>query len=123
MSSSHPNGTPPAADEPVVLPDVIVRCGRCGYEGPAEPRAPGKIWLEAVFWVIFVVPGLLYHLWRLLGRRYVCPRCKAEGQDVSVPTARRVAVAVRAVLTVLLLAAIAVLVFVWNVPPRPEGGG
>ena len=104
--------------EPIVLEDVIVRCSECGYEGPAEPKAPGKAWLEAVFWIAFVVPGLLYHLWRLLGRRYICPRCKAEGQQVTVPTARKVAVYVRAVLSVILLLVFGLLVFLWSLSTR-----
>ncbi|GAB4276875.1 MAG: hypothetical protein Kow0092_32660 [Deferrisomatales bacterium] len=105
--------------EPVLLPDVVVHCPHCGYQGPAEPQAPGKAWLEAVLWIVFVVPGLLYSLWRLFARRYLCPRCKAADGRVSVPASRRIAVAVRAVLMIAFLVAVAVLVLMWNYPATP----
>jgi CDP-diglyceride synthetase len=99
---------------------VVVRCRQCGYEGPAEPQSPGKTWLEAVFWIAFLVPGLIYSLWRLFGRRYLCPRCKAADGQVTVPLGRRVAVGLRAVLLLMFVAAVALLALVWNYPtPGP----
>ena len=113
-TSSAPDGAP----EPVLLEDVRLRCLRCGYEGPAEPLAPGKAWLEGVLWIAFVLPGFLYSMWRLFGRRYLCPLCKSADGEVSIPTARRVAMALRAVLLILFVLAVAGLAVVWNFPRR-----
>lgn len=103
-------------EAPLLLPDVLVRCRRCGYQGPAEPYAPGKTWVEAVCWIAFLVPGLVYSLWRLFGRRYLCPACKAADGEVSVPPGRRIAILLRAVLLLLFVAAVGLLAVVWNLP-------
>lgn len=103
---------------PVLLRDVTVRCDPCGYVGPARPQSPGSPWVEAVLWITFVVPGLLYHLWRIFGRRYHCPRCGARDRRVKLPTGRKVAMVLRAFLVVVLLVCIGFLAWVWN-HPRP----
>ena len=105
--------------EPVLLQDVELRCGRCGYIGPAEPYAPGKTWLEAVLWIAFVVPGFLYSMWRLFGRRYLCPRCKDADGKVKVPVGRKLAMVLRGVLLLLFLVSLSVLALVWNAPRGP----
>lgn len=119
MANHRPQGPGPAAPEaeaPILLPDVIVHCRQCGYEGPAEPLSPGKTWLEGVFWIAFLVPGLIYSLWRLFGRRYLCPRCKAADGQVAVPLSRKLAVVLRAVLLLLFVVSVALLAIVWNLP-------
>lgn len=117
---STPHQEPQQEEAPLLLPDVIVRCRHCGYEGPAEPYAPGKTWLEGVFWIAFLVPGLIYSMWRLFGRKYLCPACKAADGHVSVPVGRRIAMVLRALLLLLLVVAVALLALVWNYPrPNP----
>lgn len=102
--------------QPVLLPDVTIRCQHCGYVGPAEPSAPGKMWLEAVLWIAFLVPGVLYSLWRLFARRYLCPRCKARDGEVHVPAARKAAMLLRAALLIVFVLSVAALLFLWNYP-------
>lgn len=115
-----PEAGTPDAEPPIVLPDVVVRCRQCGYEGPAEPQSPGKTWVEGVFWIAFLVPGLIYSLWRLFGRRYLCPRCKAADGQVTVPLGRKVAMVLRAALLLMFVAAVALLALIWNYPaPGP----
>jgi hypothetical protein len=117
--ATRPETTPEELPEPVLLKDVILRCGRCGYIGPAEPQAPGKTWLEGVFWIAFVLPGFLYSMWRLFGRRYLCPRCREVGRDVTVPVGRKIAMVLRGVLLLLFVVSLAVLALVWNAPRVP----
>jgi hypothetical protein len=117
---SNPRQDPQQEEAPLLLPDVIVRCRRCGYHGPAEPLAPGKAWLEGVFWIAFLVPGLIYSVWRLFGRKYLCPACKAADGDVSVPVGRWAAMVLRALMLVMFVVAVALLAVIWNYPrPTP----
>lgn len=50
-------------------------CTSCGYVG--EPRAitKGSIWIEVVLWLCFLIPGLIYSIWRLSSRHDGCPSC------------------------------------------------
>lgn len=53
-------------------------CTTCGHHGPATTRTRGSIWLELVLWLCFIVPGLIYSVWRLTSRGHVCAKCGAS---------------------------------------------
>lgn len=55
-----------------------VHCMTCGVEAPPISRTRGSIGMEVVLWVCFLVPGLIYSVWRLTTRRMVCSACGAE---------------------------------------------
>ena len=114
MTEDATTGSQPAAP-PVLLTDVTVNCAQCGYQGPAEPLAPGKMWMEAVFWVAFLVPGVIYSLWRLFRRQYLCPQCKSPDGAVTVAPGRKVAMVLRAVLLLLFVASLLLLLLLWEV--------
>ena len=50
-------------------------CRRC--EDRVEPVrvTPGSGWIELLLWLLFLVPGLLYSVWRLTARHRGCPNC------------------------------------------------
>lgn len=50
-------------------------CITCGHHGPTKPQTRGSFAIELVLWLLFIVPGLLYSLWRLSTRRHVCSAC------------------------------------------------
>ena len=52
-------------------------CTNCGYEGRPVSYTPGSFWLELVLWLFFLLPGLVYSIWRLSARKKVCPKCKS----------------------------------------------
>lgn len=54
-------------------------CPACGHEGPTRIRTRGSIWIEVVLWLCFVVPGLVYSIWRGSSRQPVCAACGHEG--------------------------------------------
>ena len=60
--------------------DICPHCGACGKHA-TETR--GSSLLETALWICFMVPGAMYSLWRMSGKRVVCPRCHQEGM---VPT-------------------------------------
>lgn len=53
-------------------------CMRCGTEGPPKTRTNGSILIEIVLWLMFLVPGIIYSIWRLTTRRRVCAACGSE---------------------------------------------
>lgn len=57
-------------------------CQSCGTIGHRRLMTRGSILIEIVLWCCFLVPGLLYSLWRHASRYYVCPAC---GGQVMIP--------------------------------------
>ena len=51
-------------------------CTNCGYQGEAGTQTPGSFLAEVALWLCFIVPGVIYSVWRLTARRKVCPQCK-----------------------------------------------
>lgn len=51
-------------------------CTLCGHE-TLQPlrRMPGTGWVSLLLLVPFVLPGVVYQVWRFAMRREVCPRC------------------------------------------------
>jgi hypothetical protein len=52
-------------------------CANCGNVGKPKTKAKGSILIEVVLWLCFLVPGLLYSLWRLTTKSAVCGSCGA----------------------------------------------
>lgn len=54
----------------------LLICTTCGAQTD-EPRSKtkGSFVIEVVLWLAFVIPGLLYSLWRQSTRQKVCPAC------------------------------------------------
>lgn len=50
-------------------------CMTCGTDGPSVSQTRGSMAIEIVLWLCFIVPGLIYSLWRLTTRRPVCGTC------------------------------------------------
>lgn len=53
-------------------------CADCGHEGRAGSTVRGSLALEIVFWLLFIIPGLIYSIWRTSTRRPACSRCGSE---------------------------------------------
>ena len=53
-------------------------CTACGTIGKPRTVTRGSIFIEIVLWLLFIVPGLIYSLWRPSTRRAVCAQCGAE---------------------------------------------
>jgi|SRR5690554_3070057 len=51
-------------------------CTNCGYEGKAKFKTKGSFLIEIVLWLFFIIPGLIYSLWRMsASKMMVCPEC------------------------------------------------
>lgn len=55
-----------------------VHCMTCGTDGRSKTRTRGSIFIEIILWLCFLVPGVIYSIWRLTTRRQVCAACGAE---------------------------------------------
>lgn len=56
-------------------------CSRCDYQGPKKKVKRGSAKMEMFCWAMFPV-GPFYTAWRILTKRWGCPRC---GETVMVP--------------------------------------
>jgi hypothetical protein len=54
-------------------------CQRCGTVGEPISETPGSIWIEVVLYLFFIIPGLIYSIWRINKRHPVCPSCGNGG--------------------------------------------
>ncbi|MFX1487416.1 MAG: hypothetical protein ACFFBS_10055 [Promethearchaeota archaeon] len=54
-------------------------CPHCRHTGPLEINTKGKTSVEVILWLFFLVPGLVYSIWRRTGRYYGCPECGNPG--------------------------------------------
>ncbi len=57
---------------------ILIRCPNCKYEGIGELKAKGSFAVEIVLWLLLLVPGIIYSVWRLSNRRFVCPQCNFD---------------------------------------------
>ncbi len=51
-------------------------CSTCGTIGDPVKVTRGSFWIEVVLWLFFILPGLIYSIWRLTSRYKACPQCR-----------------------------------------------
>jgi hypothetical protein len=67
-------------------------CTHCHTRVTPEVHTPGSAGLELLAWIFFLVPGLLYSLWRRNARTLICPVCKSPNPiPVGSPAAQQIA--------------------------------
>lgn len=64
-----------ASERAPAAPEDARYCTRCGHVGRPAVRTPGSIWIELVLWLCWIVPGLVYSLWRHHKRHDACAAC------------------------------------------------
>ena len=55
-----------------------IRCPNCKYEGQGKFIIKGSFGMEVVLWLCFLVPGIIYSVWRVTTKRFGCPQCDYE---------------------------------------------
>ena len=53
---------------------TCTNCGATCQEGLMK----GSGWIEVILWLCYIVPGLIYSIWRRSGEQSICPTCKKE---------------------------------------------
>ena len=67
----------------------ILYCKACGHVGQAQKAIKGSFLMEIFLWLLFIIPGLLYSLWRLTTKARLCELCgSVEIIPVESPIAR-----------------------------------
>jgi ssDNA-binding Zn-finger/Zn-ribbon topoisomerase 1 len=57
------------------LGSVAMLCPNCGTKARPRRHTKGSIFIEIILWICFIIPGLIYSIWRLTTRQKVCPVC------------------------------------------------
>jgi hypothetical protein len=52
-------------------------CTNCGTVAYAKTFTKGHFAFEVILWLCFLIPGLIYSVWRLTTRYQGCPACEA----------------------------------------------
>lgn len=53
-------------------------CTQCGEQGKPKRIVKGNIFFEIILWLCFLLPGLLYSIWRHASQFRGCPYCKTQ---------------------------------------------
>lgn len=56
----------------------LIKCPNCAYEGEGKKFIKGSFGIEIVLWIFFIVPGLIYSIWRLTTPYFGCPKCEYQ---------------------------------------------
>ena len=54
---------------------MVIRCPNCKYEGAGSLPVKGHFLIELVLWITFIVPGVIYSIWRVTNKKWRCPTC------------------------------------------------
>lgn len=52
-------------------------CPNCGYRGRPKKMVKGSIVIELILWLLILIPGIIYSIWRHTTKYWVCPKCGA----------------------------------------------
>lgn len=52
-------------------------CDNCGHVGSPFYERKGNPAIEVLLWLFFLIPGLIYSVWRSSSRYPVCPKCQS----------------------------------------------
>jgi hypothetical protein len=52
-------------------------CTQCGTVGQPKKITKGSFGMELLMWLLMILPGVLYSLWRITSRYKGCPNCGA----------------------------------------------
>jgi len=53
-------------------------CKACGHTGSRNTVYPGSTLINLILCFLYIVPGIIYALWRLSAKYYVCPECNQK---------------------------------------------
>jgi hypothetical protein len=66
---------------PSAYPDQSI-CTQCQHIGYPVTTTRGHLAIEIGLWLLFLLPGIIYSIWRLTSRYRACPCC---GADAMIP--------------------------------------
>lgn len=67
-------------------------CTSCGHVGPTKTHTRGQFWVEVFLWLLLLIPGIIYTVWRLSSRTPACAVCgSTQLVPEDSPVGRRIA--------------------------------
>lgn len=64
-------------------------CTSCGTVGNPKKVTKGSFLVEVFLYLLMILPGIIYSLWRLTSKYQACPQCKAPNMiPLSSPIAQ-----------------------------------
>lgn len=57
-------------------PEMI--CMDCGTIGEGDSLMKGNGFIELILWLCFIIPGLIYSIWRSSSRHKACSACQGK---------------------------------------------
>ena len=54
-----------------------VLCTQCRTEITPKMETPGHFAIELALWFVFLLPGFIYSIWRLIAKKKICPVCSS----------------------------------------------
>jgi len=58
--------------------DTKIICRDCGENEQAKIITKGNIIIEILLYLFYLVPGIIYTLWRVSNRYPACPNCESK---------------------------------------------
>lgn len=58
-----------------------MHCSDCGRTGHPEEIVKGSIRTQIILWMMLIIPGLFYSMWRQGTRKKVCSYCGSEALE------------------------------------------
>jgi rRNA maturation endonuclease Nob1 len=50
-------------------------CSLCGHVGKPKHQLKGSVLIELILWLVMILPGLIYSLWRWSTKHETCRSC------------------------------------------------
>lgn len=60
-------------------------CTDCGTIGEGKDQVKGNVLVEIILWLCFIVPGLIYSIWRSSSKNKVCDACQGKLIQLDTP--------------------------------------
>ena len=71
---------------------MVLACRDCGSIGETRTEARGSLGIEILLWLLFIVPGVVYTLWRRSTLHEACAACgSANVVPLDTPIGRELA--------------------------------
>ncbi len=55
-----------------------ISCPNCSYKGEGKTITKGNTSTELLLYILMILPGLIYSLWRIGSRYLGCPKCNYQ---------------------------------------------
>ncbi|MDE2173260.1 MAG: hypothetical protein KGJ31_01490 [Patescibacteria group bacterium] len=56
-------------------PKDLMVCTNCGHVGSPKKEIPGSIWITLILLCFYILPGIIYEIWRNNGTKKICTLC------------------------------------------------